>query len=123
MQVHVQAVGRYVEFAIAKPPIERRLGLVQDLREGLGPLQVLARQARPEPVEVLVRFLAQGPIGVHARNRGALHGARRRREYAILDQDGLNGIRHGVSPMNDSGAAVFLADTQPYRHALTGTLR
>lgn len=46
-QVHVQAIGRDIELAVAEPAIERRQAFVQHLGEGLGPLQVFARMARP----------------------------------------------------------------------------
>ncbi len=90
--VLVQAVGTGVELAVGKPLVERRLGLVQRLRERLGPLQVLARQARPEALGILVGFGAQGLVAGHARHAGRLHHAIGRREDAVLHQYGFDGI-------------------------------
>ncbi|CUI64280.1 Uncharacterised protein [Achromobacter xylosoxidans] len=95
-QVHVQAVGRDVQFAVAEPAVERRVGLVQHLGERLGPLQVVAGLAGPETVEILLDLRAQRVVRVHAGNRGALRRALGRREYPGFHQYGLNSIRHDL---------------------------
>ncbi|MNV01415.1 hypothetical protein D3C71_916150 [compost metagenome] len=64
--VAVQAVGRGIEFAVGKPLVKRCVGLIQRARERLGPLHVLARQARPEAFEVLVGFGTQRIVARHA---------------------------------------------------------
>ena len=97
--VAIQAVGRSVQLTIGKPLVERRIGLVQRLRERPAPLQVLARQARPETLEVFLGFGAQGLVSLHAGNAGVLHRVFGRRENAVFHQDGFDrgcGLTHGV---------------------------
>ncbi|MDT4823214.1 hypothetical protein FQZ97_564350 [compost metagenome] len=93
-QVHVQAVGRDVEFAVAEPAVERGVGFVEHLRERFGPLQVVAGLPGPEPVEIVLDLRAQRVIGFHAGNGGALRRALGRRENTGFHQDGLNSVRH-----------------------------
>ncbi len=97
----VQAVGAGVELAVLEPFVERRAGLIQHAREGLAPLQVLARLARPETFEVLVGLGAQRLIRLHAGDARALDDAAGRLDDAVFDQDGLDrrrGSTHGLSP-------------------------
>jgi len=54
--VLIQAIGRCVEFAIFEPPVKRRIGLVEGLREGLGPDHVFSRQAGPEAFKIFLGF-------------------------------------------------------------------
>ena len=124
-QVHVQTVGRYVQLAVAEPAVERGVGLIQHLGEGLGPLQVGAGLAGPESVKVVLDLGAQFLVGVHARDRGALRSALGRRKDPGFHQDGLNGIRHDLCLQSVILLLMLLfsAHPQPYRHALTGTLR
>ena len=124
-QVHVQTVGRDIQLAVAEPAVERGVGLIQHLGEGLGPLQVGAGLAGPESVKVVLDLGAQFLVGVHARDRGALRSALGRRKDPGFHQDGLNGIRHDLCLQSVILLLMLLFSThpQPYRHALTGTLR
>ncbi len=56
LQVAIEAVVRGIELAVSKPAIERRLRLVEDLREWLMPGEVLARQAAPKAVAITIRL-------------------------------------------------------------------
>ena len=82
-QVHVQTVGRDIQLAVAEPAVERGVGLIQHLGEGLGPLQVGAGLAGPESVKVVLDLGAQFLVGVHARDRGALRSALGRRKDRV----------------------------------------
>jgi hypothetical protein len=75
--VAVEAVVGNIQLAIGKPLVERCIGLVERLGEGLLPRHVLFGQARPIAGVVLFGFLAQRLIGGHAGNGGLLdHGIR-----------------------------------------------
>jgi hypothetical protein len=57
LEVPVEAVVRGVKLAVVEPAEERRLALVEDLAEGLGPQQRLAREAPPEAFQVALASL------------------------------------------------------------------
>src|SRR6185436_20142997 len=84
LEVPVQAVVGGVQLAVVEPAEERRLGFVQCLGERLGPEQRLARQARPEALEVFFRLGAQVAVRLHARNVRLLDELRARREDPLL---------------------------------------
>ena len=91
-EVDVQAIGRNIQFPVAKPRVERRLRFVEHLRERLGPLQVLAREATPEAVRITVSLVEQCLVCGFARNVGLRHERLGRREYTGFVQRGLDGI-------------------------------
>ena len=91
--VLVQAVGRGVEFAVIEPLVERLLGLVQRAGKGLGPDQVLTRQPRPGPLEILVKGLAHGLVLRHAGDARRLDDCICGGKYTVLDQNGFDGGR------------------------------
>ncbi len=70
--VAVQAVGAGVQLAVGEPLEERGVGLVERAGEGPGPLHVLARQARPEALEITLGLGAQGLVAGHAGHAGGL---------------------------------------------------
>ena len=88
--VLVQAVGGGVQFAIVKPFVERRIGLVQHPGERLVPDHVVLGKPAPEAAGILVCLGTERVIRVHARNtRGLDHGIRGRKN-AVLSQHGLD---------------------------------
>ena len=90
-EMHIQTVGRYIELAITEPFVERRIRLVQHLRERLVPVEFFARQATPESVWITVCLLEQGLISGHPGNVG-LPGKRLRGwKNTSFNQYGLNG--------------------------------
>ena len=68
--VAVQTVVRGVQGAVFKPLEKRRLAVVEGLGERLFPGDVFARQIGPVAGVVLLGFLAQGVVGVHAGDMG-----------------------------------------------------
>ena len=70
LEVAVEAVVRRVQLAVVEPFVERRVGLVERAGERLVPVEVLARQARPEAFVIGGRFGAQLFVGRHAGNGG-----------------------------------------------------
>ena len=93
LEVPVEAVVGGVQLAVVEPLVERRVRLVEHLREGLGPQQVLAREPRPETLEVALGLVAQRLVRGHAGHVGLLHERLRRREDARLLLDGFD-LRH-----------------------------
>ncbi|MNS74812.1 hypothetical protein D3C72_1082960 [compost metagenome] len=97
LQVAVQAVVRGVELAVFEPLVERCVALVQHLGEGLGPVQQLARVARPEAFIVTLGFVAQRLVGLHAGDRGLAGEAFGRVEHAMLLHHRFDGGHRFVS--------------------------
>ena len=92
----VQAVGRGVEFAIIKPLVEGRVGLIQRSGEGLGPHHILTRQPGPEAFKIFFGFGAQGVVTLHARHQRRLNHGFAGREHAVFNQQGFDGRGWGV---------------------------
>src|SRR5204863_5535168 len=93
----IEAVVRGVQLAVVEPLEERRVRLVEGFREGLRPLELLARVLRPEALEIRLGFLAHRLVGGHAGNVRLLHEFRRRWEDTRFGQYRLDGGRHGNS--------------------------
>ena len=74
LHVHIQAVEGHIEPTIVEPFVERGLAVVECVGEGMLPLQVFPRHARPEAGVIGLGLGAEGAIGVHAGNAGGLHG-------------------------------------------------
>src|SRR4029079_6443070 len=91
LQVPVEAVLGGVELAVVVPLVERRVRLVEGFRERLAPAQLLARETRPESLEVLLGLRAQGVVGGHARDVRLLHERLGRREDAALVENRFDG--------------------------------
>jgi len=89
--VLVQAIGAGIEFAVGEPAEERRVAVVQHLGEGLGPDHVLARQAGPEALVVVLCLGAQRLVLLHAGDAGLGGEVCRRREDPVLHQYRFNG--------------------------------
>ncbi len=101
-EMPVEAVVRRVHFAVGEPLEERRVRLVERLRERLVPQELRARMLRPEALEVAFGFCAHGFVGGHSGDVGLLDEGLGRREYAVFLQDRLDTGRHGgFSSAND----------------------
>jgi hypothetical protein len=95
-EVPVEAVVGGVQLAVVEPLEERRVRLVEDLGEGLAPLELGARVLGPESLEVALGLGAHGLVGGHAGYVGLLHEGLRGRESTRLVQHRLDG-GHGSS--------------------------
>ena len=97
--VPVKAVGRGIEFAVVKPFVKGRGRLVERPGKGLGPNQVLARQAGPKTLKIMFSLCTQGMVGGHAGNSGALDHRIGGREHAVFNQQRLDSrgwFAHGL---------------------------
>ncbi|VWB47480.1 hypothetical protein BME24068_02149 [Burkholderia metallica] len=78
--VTVEAVVRRIQLAVVEPLVERRVRLVEHLRERLVPREALAREARPEAFVIVLGLGGERTIGRHAGNGRRLFERRGRRE-------------------------------------------
>ena len=90
LEMAVEAVVGNIHLAVVEPAIERRLALVQDLRERLVPVHEFTRPPGPESFVILLCLQAQGAIGIHAGHRRVFLERVAGRKYSGFGQDGFD---------------------------------
>ena len=95
--VAIQTVVGNVELAVGKPLEERRVGLIEPLRERNLPAHMFTCQTGPEALVILVGFRTQRLVSIHAGNRGLLDefGGRLNKLYGFI-------LGHRPSPVQCS---------------------
>ncbi|CAB5172728.1 hypothetical protein IST4134_04328 [Burkholderia cenocepacia] len=78
--VTIETVVRRVQLAVVEPGVERRVALIEHLRERLVPREAFARETRPEAFVILLGLGDERAIGRHAGNGRRLLERRGRRE-------------------------------------------
>ena len=94
LQVPVEAVIGGVELPVVEPFEKGRIRFVQHFGKWLVPKQIFLRQPPPEPLEIPLRFVAQGLVGGHAGYIGLFDERRGRRKDTSFVQNRFDLRRH-----------------------------
>ena len=89
-QMAVKAISRHIQLTVGKPFIERRLRLIEHLREGGGPIKMFFGQTPPKLIRILLCFLYQIVVSLHTGNGCVFLYVGKRWKHTIFNQHRFN---------------------------------